>query len=84
MTKPHLAEIGSTRLRVLQETLRTGAHSWRIRAEQYDDMNFTPSYLSKITARTLNIFGDRDPFYPVSIALYMHNAIPKHSFRSGK
>ena len=57
----------------IQELFRLG----RAFAEQYDDMNFTPPYLSTITARTLLIFGDRDPFYPVSIALDMHNAIPR-------
>lgn len=46
-------------------------------AEQYDDMNLTPPYLSTITARTLLIFGDCDPFYPVSIAVDMYNAIPR-------
>lgn len=59
----------------IQELFRWG----RAFAEQYDDMNFTPPYLSTITARTLLIFGDRDPFYPVSIALDMHNAIA-HSY----
>jgi pimeloyl-ACP methyl ester carboxylesterase len=43
----------------------------------YDDMNFTPPYLSTITARTLIVHGDRDPFYPVNIALEMYAAIPK-------
>lgn len=57
----------------LQELFRLG----RAFAEQYDDMNFTPPYLATITARTLLIFGDRDPFYPVSIALDMYNAIAR-------
>ncbi len=57
----------------IQELFRLG----RAFAEQYDDMNFTPPYLSKITARTLLIFGDRDPLYPVSIALDMYNAIAR-------
>lgn len=59
----------------IQELFRLG----RAFEEQYDDMNFTPPYLSTIIARTLIIFGDRDPFYPVSIALEMYNAIP-HSY----
>lgn len=59
----------------IQELFRLG----RAFAEQYDDMNFTPPYLSTITARTLIIFGDRDPFYPVSIALEMYTSIP-HSY----
>jgi pimeloyl-ACP methyl ester carboxylesterase len=46
-------------------------------AESYDDVNFTPPYLSTITADTLIVFGDRDPFYPVSMALDMYRAIPR-------
>jgi pimeloyl-ACP methyl ester carboxylesterase len=57
----------------IQELFRWG----RATASQYDDMNFTPPYLSTITARTLLICGDRDPFYPVSIALDMHHAIAR-------
>jgi pimeloyl-ACP methyl ester carboxylesterase len=46
-------------------------------AETYDDVNFTPPHLSTITAQTLVVFGDRDPFYPVSLALDLHTAIPQ-------
>jgi pimeloyl-ACP methyl ester carboxylesterase len=46
-------------------------------ADSYDDVNFTPPYLSTITAGTLIVFGDRDPLYPVSIAMDMHRAIPR-------
>ena len=42
----------------------------------YDDVNFTPPYLSTITARTLITFGDRDALFPVSIAVEMYAAIP--------
>jgi pimeloyl-ACP methyl ester carboxylesterase len=45
-----------------------------------DDMNFTPPLLSRITARTLIVFGDRDPLYPVEIAVAMYRAIPKSAF----
>jgi len=45
--------------------------------DSYDDMNFTPPYLSTITARTLIVHGDRDPFYPVNIAIEMYTAIPR-------
>jgi pimeloyl-ACP methyl ester carboxylesterase len=34
--------------------------------DQYDDMNFTVPYLSTIAARTLIVYGDRDPFYNAS------------------
>ena len=44
--------------------------------DSYDDMNFTAPYLSTISARTLIVHGDRDPFYPVNLALEMYAAIP--------
>jgi pimeloyl-ACP methyl ester carboxylesterase len=43
----------------------------------YDDMNFTPPALSRISARTLIVYGDRDPLYPVEMALEMYRAIPR-------
>jgi pimeloyl-ACP methyl ester carboxylesterase len=48
-------------------------------ADSYDDVNFTPPYLSTITAETLIVFGDRDPLYPASLATEMHAAIPRAS-----
>jgi pimeloyl-ACP methyl ester carboxylesterase len=45
--------------------------------DSYDDMNFTPPYLSTITARTLIVHGDQDPLYPVQLALEMYAAIPR-------
>ena len=44
--------------------------------DSYDDMNFTPPYLATITAGTLVVHGDRDPLYPVEIAVELHSAIP--------
>jgi pimeloyl-ACP methyl ester carboxylesterase len=46
-------------------------------ADSYDDVNFTPPYLGTIAAETLIVFGDRDPFYPVSMAFELHAAIPR-------
>src|SRR5262249_31183408 len=46
-------------------------------ADSYSDMNFTPPYLSTITARTLIVSGDRDPLYPASLALEMYTSIPR-------
>jgi pimeloyl-ACP methyl ester carboxylesterase len=46
-------------------------------AETYDDVNFTPPYLSTITAETLIVFGDRDPLYPVSLAFELQRPIPQ-------
>jgi pimeloyl-ACP methyl ester carboxylesterase len=40
-------------------------------------MNFTPPYLSTITARTLIVYGDRDPFYPINIPIEIYKAIDK-------
>jgi pimeloyl-ACP methyl ester carboxylesterase len=42
-----------------------------------DDMNFTPQSLSKITASTLIVYGDRDFLYPVEMAVKMYRAIPR-------
>jgi pimeloyl-ACP methyl ester carboxylesterase len=46
-------------------------------AESYDDVSFTPPCLGRITADTLIVFGDRDPFYPVSLAFELRAAIPR-------
>lgn len=51
----------------------------RAMADSYDDVNFTPPYLATITARTMIVFGDRDPLYPVSLAFELHAAIPGSS-----
>jgi pimeloyl-ACP methyl ester carboxylesterase len=45
--------------------------------DSYDDMNFTPPYLSTIKARTLIVHGDRDPLYPVHLAFELYRAIPR-------
>jgi pimeloyl-ACP methyl ester carboxylesterase len=44
-----------------------------------DDMNFTASTLSAITARTLIVHGDRDPLYPVELAVELYRGIPGSS-----
>jgi pimeloyl-ACP methyl ester carboxylesterase len=54
----------------------SGANWKLIFKDSYDDMNFTPPYLSTITARTLIVYGDRDPLYPINILMEMHTAIP--------
>jgi pimeloyl-ACP methyl ester carboxylesterase len=46
-------------------------------ADSYDDMNFTPSSLSRISASTLIVYGDRDFLYPVEMAVEMYRAIPR-------
>jgi pimeloyl-ACP methyl ester carboxylesterase len=44
--------------------------------DSYDDLTFTPPHLATIRARTLIVYGDRDPLYPVELALEMYRAIP--------
>jgi pimeloyl-ACP methyl ester carboxylesterase len=46
-------------------------------ADSYDDVNFTPPLLSRISAETLVVFGDRDPLYPAALALELRQAIPR-------
>jgi pimeloyl-ACP methyl ester carboxylesterase len=46
-------------------------------SDSYDDMNFTPPSLSRITASTLIVYGDRDFLYPVEMAVEMYRAIPR-------
>jgi pimeloyl-ACP methyl ester carboxylesterase len=45
----------------------------------YDDVTFTPPYLATIAARTMVVHGDRDPFFPVELAVEMYRAIPEAS-----
>lgn len=44
--------------------------------DSYDDVHFTPPELSRITARTLVIQGDRDPLYPLELSLELYRGIP--------
>jgi pimeloyl-ACP methyl ester carboxylesterase len=46
-------------------------------ATSYDDMAFTPTLFGTITARTLIVHGDRDPFYPVEMAIELFRGIPQ-------
>ena len=45
-------------------------------AADRSDMNFDAAALSAITARTLIVHGDRDPLYPVELAVELFRAIP--------
>jgi len=49
---------------------------WKSVTNSYDDMNFTPPYLSTIKAQTLIIHGDRDPFFPIDIPVTSYKNIP--------
>ncbi len=50
-------------------------------ADSYDDMNLTPPHLGTIAARTLIVYGDRDPLYPIEMAVEMYRAIPHGALR---
>jgi pimeloyl-ACP methyl ester carboxylesterase len=58
------------------ETLFAQARAF---ADSYDDLNFTIQDLARITARTLIVQGDRDPFYPLQISVDMAAGIPGSS-----
>jgi pimeloyl-ACP methyl ester carboxylesterase len=45
-------------------------------ADDREDMNFTAATLSRITAHTLIVHGDRDPLYPVELAVELLRSIP--------
>jgi pimeloyl-ACP methyl ester carboxylesterase len=70
MRKRH--RLGDDQIRAIWEWSRSMADS-------YDDMNFTPPALSKITASTLIVYGDRDFLYPIEMAIDMYHAIPRSS-----
>ncbi len=46
-------------------------------AESTGDVDFTPALLQTIRARTLIVFGDSDPLYPVELAKELQAGIPK-------
>jgi pimeloyl-ACP methyl ester carboxylesterase len=50
-------------------------------ADDFDDLNFTPQDLAKITARTLIVQGDRDPLYPVEISVEIARGIRRSNLR---
>jgi pimeloyl-ACP methyl ester carboxylesterase len=45
-------------------------------ADSHDDMAFTAAALGAITARTLIVHGERDPYYPTEMALELARGIP--------
>ena len=67
LRKRHLH--GDDQIRALWEMTRGFATS-------YDDMAFTPPLLATICARTLVVHGDRDPLYPVELAVELYRNIP--------
>ena len=63
---------GDDQIKMLIDQYRSFAYS-------YDDINFTPPYLSQIKCPTLIINGDNDEYYPVEIPVEMYKAIPNSS-----
>jgi pimeloyl-ACP methyl ester carboxylesterase len=47
----------------------------RLLAEDAPEMRFTPERLAGITAKTLIVSGDRDPLYPVELAVELFRGI---------
>lgn len=45
-------------------------------ADSHDDLAFSRASLGAVGARTLVVYGDRDPFYPVEIAVDLYRGIP--------
>jgi pimeloyl-ACP methyl ester carboxylesterase len=60
---------GDDQIRLLYDMVRSFSTS-------YEDMAFTAPLLGSITARTLVVHGDRDPLYPVEVAVELFRAIP--------
>ena len=60
---------GDDQIRMLFEQMRGLKDS-------YDDMAFTLPLLGTIAARTLIVHGDRDPLYPVELAMEMYRSSP--------
>lgn len=46
-------------------------------ATSYDDMAFTADSLATIQAKTLIVHGDRDPLYPIELAVELYRGIPR-------
>jgi pimeloyl-ACP methyl ester carboxylesterase len=50
-----------------------------ILAEKPEELSFPPDVLARITAPTLVVAGDRDPLYPVELAVELYRGIPNAS-----
>jgi pimeloyl-ACP methyl ester carboxylesterase len=51
----------------------------RALADGTDDVNFSAADLARIRARTLVVYGDRDPLYPVEYGVELYRGIPDAS-----
>src|SRR6185369_880282 len=54
------------------DQIRTLWRNARAFADDHEDMAFTPPRLATITTPTLIVYGDRDPLYPVEMAVDMY------------
>lgn len=63
---------GDAQIRAIWAAMRTLADS-------RDDVNFSAAELGRIRARTLVVYGDRDPLYPLEHALELYRGIPNAS-----
>lgn len=84
-------DAGDVPVQALEQMARRGGHvggvdqareiyrAYRSAPDRYETINFTPPYLSTITARTLIIHGDRDPLFPIEIPVEMYRSIPDAS-----
>jgi pimeloyl-ACP methyl ester carboxylesterase len=61
---------GDAQIRALFEAQRDLQHS-------VDDICFTPPQLARVGARTLVVYGDRDPLYPVELGVELYRSIPR-------
>ena len=61
------------------EQIRMLYNQMRGLKDSHDDMAFTAPLLATIQARTLIVHGDRDPLYPVELALELYRSIPASS-----
>ncbi len=59
-----------------EKQIRSVLNNYVLWADSYDDMNFTPPYLSTINCPTLIIHGDKDSYFPMEIPMYLHDNIP--------
>ena len=77
---PRFPEQARAAMRAVAADAQTPEHFRKMMlamAADRDDMDFTSESLATIRARTLIVHGDRDPLYPVELALEMYRAIPE-------
>jgi len=61
------------------EQIRAIWQAMRDLGDSRDDMNLGATELARIRSRTLVVYGDRDPLYPVEIGVELYRSIPRAS-----